>query len=249
MIEFDEEGLPVVSADPIPVPDEPRVPGTFQQRLYRALVDLADLVAATEDHTFSQDDLVAVINKWSIDPPTPTVSEAGPEGVIVGMDQMMLYHAIGHQDSNEETIESHVLAMVKAAEDEPDWDNLDQIDLIIMEQERELAKNSQGVAYLTACLAGDQQSAHEIIDEQGCSLTHLLTQWFVMYMMSHEETEADESTLGAVRRRVGLMGMENAKAASMTQGQRRERLEEQMENFKRMTGFYDQEDGDGDAPL
>jgi hypothetical protein len=69
-----------------------------------------------------------------------------------------------------------------------------------------------------------------------------------MYMMSHEETEGDESPIEAVRKRVGLMGMENAKASSMTPGQRREALEEQVEHWKRMTGFYDQEDGEGDAP-
>jgi hypothetical protein len=239
---FDEEGLPVVSADPIPVPDEPRVPGTFQQRLYRALVDLADLVAVTEDHTFSQDDLVAVINKWSTDPPIPE-DEVDPDlGVVVGLDQMKLFHAIGHQDTQEAEIEEHVLALMKAADEQPDFENMDQIDIIIMEQEKELAKNAQGVAYLTACLAGDQQSAHDIIDEMGCSLTHLLTQWFVMYMMSHEETEGDESPIEAVRKRVGLMGMENAKASSMTPGQRREALEEQVEHWKRMTGFYDQDD-------
>ena len=74
---------------------------------------------------------------------------------------------------------------------------MDQIDIIIMEQERELTKNSQGVAYLTACLNQDPQSAHEIIDEMGCKLTHLLTQWFVLYMMSKEETEGDETSLQA----------------------------------------------------
>lgn len=247
MIEFDEDGLPVVHADPVPVPEEePRVPGTFQQRLYRALVELADIVSV--EGFFVQDQLVEVINRWSIDPPIMPDTELGAEGVIVGFDQMKLFHAIGHQESTEEEMEEHVLKAIKAAEDEPDWDSLDQIDLIIMDQERELAKNATGVAYLTACLNGDPLSAHEIIDEQGCSLTHLLTQWFVMYMMSHEEPEGEETSLGAVRRRVGLMGMENAKAASMTKEQRREKLEEQVENWKRMMGLYDQDD-DPDAPL
>jgi hypothetical protein len=247
MIEFDEAGLPVVSADPAPVPEAaPRVEGTFQQRLYRALVDLADIVSV--EGFFVQDQLVEVINRWSTDEPIPADADENPEGVVVGLDQMKLFHAIGHQDSNEETIEEHVLTAIKAAEDQPDWDNMDQIDIIIMEQERELTKNSQGVAYLTACLNQDPQSAHEIIDEMGCKLTHLLTQWFVLYMMSKEETEGDETSLQAVRRRVGLMGMENAKASALSPAQRREKLEEQVENFKRMTGFYDQEDGEGDAP-
>jgi len=240
MIEFDEEGMPVVSADPVPVPEKAL---TFQQRLYGALGDLADIIA--EKGFFVQSELVATISKWSTDPPIPEDAEENPDGVVVGLDQMKLFHAIGHQDVSEEEIEEKVLKAMKAADEAPDFENMDQVDFIIMEQEREMQKNGEGVAYLTACLNGDPKTAHDIIDEQGCTLTHLLTQWFVLYMLSHEEPETDESPLEAVRRRVGAMGMENAKALSVSPAQRREALEEQIEEWRRRTGFYDQDEDDG----
>jgi hypothetical protein len=246
MFTFDEDGLPEVSAnpvEPVEVVEEPRVAGTFQQRLYRSLVDLADIIAV--QGYFTQDELVEVINKWSTDPPLPKVEDVGPEAVTAGLDQIKLYYAIGHQNSSEAEIEEAVLNQLKAADNEPDWENMDQIDFAILEQEAELAKNSQGVAYLTAVLNQDPVVAHEIIDEMGCSLTHLLTAWFFMYMSRHEDQEEGLSDNDIVRKRVATMGMENAKAASMTKGQRRERMEEQIERWKRMTGFYDQDEDSG----
>lgn len=244
MIEYDEDGLPVVSPDPVPVPEHPL---TFQQRLYGALVELADIIAKND--YFTQPELVHVINKWSTDSPISEDAENDPEGVVVGLDQMKLFHAIGHQDVAEEMIEEHVLKALKDAEEAPDYESMDQIDYIIFEQERELQKSSTGVAYMTAVANGDSEAAHQIIDEEGCSLTHLITQWFFMYMMSHEANDMSTSPIDAVRKRISLMGMENAKALALPVDQRRAKIEESIEDFKRMTGFYDQEDGDGDAPL
>jgi|SRR5665213_572222 len=248
MIEFGEDGLPILTGQPEVKPEvkpEVQAPLAFQPRLYRALVELADLVA--ENGAFTQEELVKIINRWSTDPPLQEHIDEDISEIEVGLDQLKLFHAIEEQSSGEAEIEEQVLGAIKAYEDQPDFENMDQIDYIIYEQEKELEKNGQGVAYLTACLNQDPGSAHEIIDEMGCSLTHLLTQWFVMYMISKEEPEAGETAVAAIRRRVGLMGMENAKAAAMTPSQRREKLEEQVERWRHMTGYYDQEDGEGDA--
>ena len=102
------------------------------------------------------------------------------------------------------------------------------------------------MAYLTAAINQDPHSAHDIIDEMGCTLTHLITRWFVLYMLSHETPEDGDTPIESVRKRVSLMGMENAKATAIPHDQRRAKLEEQIERFKHMTGHY--EDGDEDAP-
>jgi hypothetical protein len=239
MIEFDEEGLPVSVEDGVPIPL------TFQQRLYRALVDLSDIVA--EGGYFEQGDLVKTINTWSTDPPLPTATEGlDMDEILVGMDQLKLFHAIEMQETAEELIEEHVAAALKAFEEQPDFSSMDQIDRIIYDQKQELEENADGVAFLTAAINQDPHTAHDIIDEMGCTLTHLITRWFVLYMLSHETPEGDDTPIEAVRKRVSLMGMENAKAAAVTDGQLRERLEEQIERFKHITGYY--EDGDEDAP-
>jgi hypothetical protein len=239
MIEFDEEGLPVSVEDGVPIPL------TFQQRLYRALVDLSDIVA--EGGYFEQGDLVKTINTWSTDPPLPESAEdIDATEIEVGMDQMKLFHAIEMQETAEELVEAHVTEVIREFEEQPDFDAMDQIDLIIYEQERELEKNAQGVAYLTASINQDYHTAHDIIDEQGCTLTHLLTQWFVLYMLSHETPDDGDSPVDAIRKRVGLMGMENAKAAAITPSQRRGMLEEQIHHWRVMTGQIE-EDGDEDG--
>jgi len=236
MIEFDEEGLPVAGEDGSVL--------TFQQRLYRALTDLADIVAL--NGFFTQAELVQTINRWSTDPPLPEVTDEDLTEVIVGMDQLKLFHAIEMQETAEELIEEHVSHAIKAFEEQPDFSSMDQIDRIIYDQKQELEENADGVAFLTAAINQDPHMAHDIIDEMGCTLTHLITRWFVLYMLSHETPEGDDTPIEAVRKRVSLMGMENAKAAAVTDGQLRERLEEQIERFKHITGYY--EDGDEDAP-
>jgi hypothetical protein len=239
MIEFDEEGLPVSEEDGVVL--------TFQQRLYRALTGLADIVA--ENGFFTQPELVHIINTWSIDPPLPESTEdLDANEILVGMDQLKLFHAIEMQETAEELVEEHVTHAIKAFEEQPDFESMDQIDRIIYDQEQELEENAQGVAYLTAAINQDPNTAHDIIDEMGCTLTHLITRWFVLYMVSHETPEGDDTPVEAMRKRVTLMGMENAKATAIPHEQRREKLAEQIERFKQMTGYYD-EDGDEDAPL
>lgn len=247
MIEYDTDGLPILASEPEVEPEVPTLLA-FQPRLYRALVELADIVA--EVGYFTQIQLVRVINKWSIDPPLPEGNNENVSEIEVGLDQLKLFHGIQNQDSGEAEIEAYVLAAIKALDKQPDFEAMDQIDLFIYEQELELDKNSQGVAYLTAFLNQDVKSSHDIIDEMDCSLTHLLTQWFVTYMLSKEKPEDNETPLDAVRRRVTTMGMTNAKASAFTRAQRREQLEEQVERFRARTDYYDQdEDGDGNAPF
>jgi hypothetical protein len=209
---------------------------------------LADIVAL--NGFFTQAELVQTINRWSTDPPLPEVTDEDLTEVIVGMDQLKLFHAIEMQETAEELIEEHVSHAIKAFEEQPDFSAMDQIDRIIYDQQQELEENANGVAYLTAATNQDPHTAHDIIDEMGCTLTHLITRWFVLYMLSHETPEDGDAPIDAVRKRVSLMGMENAKAAAVTHEQLRERIAGQIERFKHMTGFYDQdeEDGEGDAP-
>lgn len=237
MIDYDSKGFPTGDEDGYD-PGEHRpdlTELTFMQRLYGALSDLADMEAYNPDEIISKEDVAAIISYWSFDPPIGDLVD----GVTLGLDQMKLFEGMRHNNFTEESLETRVLVAFNAIEnmappefaEEGPEEEVDQIDLMIHELDFELEATAAAVAYMTAALNHDSATAHEIIREEGCSLVHILTNWFVMYMMTRQVLPESDNEIEGIKAKIRDMGMENAKIEAMTREQKREMIEDLIENL------------------
>jgi hypothetical protein len=223
---------------------------TWHQRLFGALSDIADISA--EKGGFLQSDLIQAVNFWSIDPPIDI--ENAPNGYVkLGVDQMKLFEVIRNHTPSEDQIDAVVQKAVKDFERQAEFAEMDQVDLMVAEMDQDLEITSNVVAYLMAVLNGESPLSHEIIDEMGCILVHVLTQWFFMYMVERKPLPPGDD-IEAIKAKVSEFAMSTAQLAALPKEQKRANLESAIESFRHFgdghnTPYDQDEDEEGDAPL
>jgi hypothetical protein len=218
---------------------------TFRQRLYGMMADLAtieaDRLERGEDGAVYAREIMVILNKWTTDPEVDDntdITEAGEDALKLMEGLSWLLFDEDEIASSVHMHMEHLEALLRPlSPDRPE----DRVDLLVHELEHDLENAGLGVAYLTAFLDGDLRLAHEIIDAEGCSLVHVLTSWFVHYMVSREtlpeSDDGDDITL--LKTAISRRAIENARLGAMTQEEKRAMIEEQVERFRHL---FDQDD-------
>ena len=211
---------------------------SFDQRLFGALKDIADLVAKDGDITTEM--LWAILEDWTTD---DFQAPENPYGI--GLDTAKLIEGIQRSaDLSERAIDAHLASLeeqfkqtLRAIEERG---QMDQLDFMAHDLEHQIEDNQTAIAYITAYINDDNSAAHEIIDEQGCTLVHTLSQWFVNALVA-DPIEFDPSKpRESLQAYVNELAMALAHQAAMTKEERRTMLETVL---NRLNGQpYDQDD-------
>jgi hypothetical protein len=215
---------------------------TYFQRLYGALSDLADIEAVKDD--VSREEIGKIIDFWSTDPPMEILEDG--EGIILGPDQMKLYAGMTYHNVSEEEIERNLFGSGAIEELLPEEEvpevELDQVDHMIADLDAQIDATGSLIAYLTAVLSDDSQSAHQLISEEGCRLVHVLTSTFIFWILAREVLPEGEDDLATLREWISGMALETAKFSTISPGDKREKIERAIEQFRGMNPFDQDED-------
>lgn len=214
---------------------------SFLQRVAGVWKDLTDL-QADEDKEWGVEKLLEIINSWSTDP--PAIREPGV-AVPMGMDQMKLFTAVERLQFTEEDVEQRVQYTLAQAEEMQERmlkaQTMTMQDRLVETLEYDINANQQAIAYLTAALSGESQLAHEIIYNEGCLLVHVLTSWFINYMVRRETLPmaVDQTELELVQEYFSRIGMETAKVGTLSN---EEKTEMAQKILRRLHGDDGEED-------
>jgi hypothetical protein len=204
---------------------------TFLQRAFSALKDIADLEALQE--SWGPEEMSEIVNRWSTDDNVVNLDAASSS---LGMDQLKILNAIARCQISEAEIEAGINNAMTEAEAYAEMaarQRIDPIDAMVESFDHNVDATEQAIAYMTAVLSQDGRTSHEIINEQGCTLVHVLTGWFLNYMIGRETLPYSNGELDDIellRGHFAVIAMENAKASVLT-------TEEKRRMAKRTLGF------------